>query len=45
EKFLDYFGDDFVERDAREEVALEAMREAEEMGRKGAKPSLATMAM
>ncbi len=36
--FLEMFGDDFVEREAKDEVLLEVIRDAEEMERKGLKP-------
>jgi len=37
-KILDLFGDEFVDREVKDEVALEVIRDAEEMEKKGLRP-------
>ena len=37
-KFLELYGDDFVDREVRDEVVLETIREAEKMEKQGARP-------
>lgn len=38
EKFVEMFGDEFVEREVKEEIILETIRQANEMEKKGLKP-------
>ncbi len=37
-KFLDMYGEEFVEREVREDVVLKVIKEAEAMEKKGLKP-------
>lgn len=37
-KFLDMFGEEFVEKEVKDEVVLEVIRDVEEMEKKGLKP-------